>query len=111
MRLMKPVSQQAQASRVRSLAPWRFWTAIVTIVAFLSLLTVVPTHHHATPAEDQDCAVCSIVSHKVGDTPVVAIPALVLVLLSFAPYLAFALCKAHVQPVLLPPSCGPPATA
>ena len=99
----------ANAPRARRLAPWRFWTTIVTIAAFLSLLLTVSSHHHLTQAEDQDCAICSVVSHKVSDPPAVALPQLVLVLLAFAPFLAFAACKPHVSPSLLPPSCGPPS--
>jgi hypothetical protein len=101
--------QHADAPSARRVAPWRFWTTIVTIAAFLSLLLTVSSHQHLTQAEDQDCAICSVVSHKVSDTPVVALPQLVLVLLTFAPFLAFAACKPHVSPSLLPPSCGPPA--
>ena len=101
--------QQANAPRARRLAPWRYWTALVTIAAFLSLLVTVSSHVHLTQAEDQDCAICAVVSHKVGDPPAVALPKLVLVLLTFAPFLAFAACKPHVSPLLLPPACGPPS--
>ena len=100
---------QAHARHARGLAPWRYWTTIVTIAAFLSLLLTVSSHHHLSQAEDQDCAICSVVSHKVSDPPPAALPSLVLVLLSFAPYLAFAACKPHVSPSLLPFACGPPA--
>ncbi len=103
--------QHANAPRARSLAPWRFWTTIVTIAAFLSLLLTVSSHQHLTQAEDQDCAICSVVSHKLSDPPKVVLPKLVLVLLNFTPFLAFAACKPHVSPSLLPPSCGPPARA
>ncbi len=103
--------QPANAPRARKLAPWRFWTTIVTIAAFLSLLLTVSSHQHLTQAEDQDCAICSVVSHKVSDTPTVLLPKLILVLLAFAPFLAFAACKPHVSPSLLPPSCGPPCCA
>ncbi len=102
--------QHIHATRVRKLAPWRFWTTIVTIAAFLSLLLTVSSHQHLTQAEDQDCAICSVVSHKVSDTPTVLLPKLVLVLLTFAPFLAFAACKPHVSPSLLPPACGPPSS-
>jgi hypothetical protein len=101
----------ATAHRARRLAPWRYWTAIVTIAAFFSLLVTVSSHIHLTQAEDQDCAICAVVSHKVSDPPAVALPKLVLVLLTFAPFLAFAACKPHLSPSLLPPSCGPPSRA
>ena len=101
--------QHAPAPRARRLAPWRFWTTIVTIAAFLSLLLTISSHHHLTQAEDQDCAICGVVAHKVSDPPAVMLPKLVLVLLAFAPFLAFAACKPHVSPSLLPPACGPPS--
>ena len=111
MTVLSQRQPHANAPRARRLAPWRYWTAIVTIVAFLSLLLTISSHLHLTQAEDQDCAICSVVSHKVSDPPPVSLPTLVLVLLSFAPFLAFAACKPHVSPSLLPPSCGPPSRA
>lgn len=101
--------QHANAHRARRVAPWRFWTTIVTIAAFLSLLLAASSHHHLTQAEDHDCAICSVVSHKVSDPPTVVLPQLVLVLQSYAPFLAFAACKPHLSPSLLPPACGPPS--
>ncbi|HEX8955178.1 MAG TPA: hypothetical protein VF798_02830 [Burkholderiaceae bacterium] len=101
--------QHANAPSARRVAPWRFWTTIVTIAAFLSLLLAASSHHHISQAEDQDCAICSVVSHKVSDPPPVVLPQLVLVLLNIAPFLAFAACKPHLSPSLLPPACGPPS--
>jgi heme/copper-type cytochrome/quinol oxidase subunit 2 len=96
---------------MRSLAAWRFWTALVTIVAFVLLLSNISTHHHATSAEDQDCAVCSVVSHKITDLPEVVLPKLVLVIVSFASLLVLRARVARPSVSLLPPSCGPPAGA
>jgi len=110
---IRPLQQPVGASRhgMRSLAPWRFWTTLVTIVAFVLLLSNVSTHHHATTADDQDCAICSVVSHKVTDLPEVVLPKLVLVLVSYAPLLVPGTCVARVFTSLLPPSCGPPVAA
>ncbi len=95
----------------RSLAPWRYWTILLTIVAFVGLLTTASTHNHASVADDQDCAVCSIVTHNTSDLPTVDLPKQVLVLISYAPFLAPSNCHNYVSPALLPPSCGPPELA
>ena len=110
-RLLPQPASAPKMHSTRSLAPWRFWTALVTTVAFVLLLSTVSTHHHATTADDQDCAVCSVVSHKVTDLPEVVLPKLVLVLVSYAPLLVPGTCVARVSASLLPPSRGPPAIA
>ena len=110
-----PAHRQRKASlppvrRQANLAPWRFWTAILTAIAFTFLVSTAATHHHKTLIDDQDCAVCSVVSHKLADQPLVVLPKLVAILIAYAPFLPAASCATHVSPFLLPPSCGPPAT-
>ncbi|HEY8026572.1 MAG TPA: hypothetical protein VIF60_18655 [Burkholderiaceae bacterium] len=110
-RHLQRLASAPNARGARSLAPWRFWTALVTVIAFTLLLSSVSAHHHTTAADDQDCAVCSVVSHKVSDLPEVVLPKLVLVLVSYAPHLSLTACDAPVSLSLLPPSRGPPAGA
>ena len=98
--------QPANAPRARKLAPWRFWTTIVTIAAFLSLLLTVSSHQHLTQAEDQDCAICSVVTHKTVDLPTIDLPKQVLVFVSYVAFQSLEICSIHVSPALLPPSCG-----
>jgi len=96
--------------RARTVAPWRFWTALLTAITFVVLVSTAAMHHHATAVEDQDCPVCSVVTHKVADLPPVSLPVLVVVLLSYAPFLLLRPGVTHASPVSLPPSCGPPAS-
>jgi hypothetical protein len=95
--------------RARAIAPWRVWTALLTAMTFVVLVSTAAMHHHATVVDDQDCAVCSIVTHKVTDIPPTTLPALVLILLSFAPFLLAKPGVAHVSSILFPPARGPPA--
>jgi len=97
--------------RVRDVAPWRIWTALITTFAFVMLIATAATHHHTTAIDDQDCAVCGVVSHKVSDTPLVTLPEQVVVLLAYSPYLLAKPTLVQAMPVKLPPSCGPPASA
>jgi hypothetical protein len=101
----------APSWRARDAAPWRIWTALITTLAFVMLLATAATHHHATAIDDQDCAVCSVVTHKVSDPPPVTLPALVVVVLAYSPYLLAKPTVVKASPIQLPPSCGPPASA
>lgn len=80
------------------------------MITFVVLVSTAATHHHATVVDDQDCAICSVVAHKVSGLPPVALPVLMVVLLSYAPFILFKQGVALASPVLLPPSCGPPAS-
>jgi len=84
---------------------------LFTAISFALLITTAATHHHATAVDDQDCAVCSVVTHKISGTPLVALTHLVVILLSYAPFLFALPASAPVSFRLLPPSCGPPALA
>jgi len=95
--------------RTRVVARWRVWAALLTLVTFAVLVSTAAMHHHATVVDDQDCAICSIVTHKTSDLPPTTLPALVLILLSFAPFLLVKPGVAHVSSILFPPACGPPA--
>ena len=92
----------------RAVAPWRIWTALITTLAFVMLIATSATHHHATAVDDQDCAVCSVVTHKITDPPLVVLPRLVVIVLAYSPYLLAKSSVVFAAPVLLPPSCGPP---
>jgi len=98
-----------QTQRARTVAPWRIWTALLTVISFVVLVSTATMHHHATAVEDQDCAICSVVTHKVADLPPVTMPAMVAILLSYAPFLPAKPSTARPSPLHLPPSCGPPA--
>jgi hypothetical protein len=88
---------------------WRVWTAILTAVTFVVLVSTAAMHHHTTAAEDQDCSICSVVTHKLADHPLVDLPKLTVIFISYAPFLPAMPGVAHVSPLLPPPSCGPPA--
>lgn len=98
------------ARHVRDVAPWRIWTALITTLAFVMLLATAATHHHATAIDDQDCAVCGVVTHKVSDPPLVTLPEQVVVVLAYSPYLVAKPTAVQASPIQLPPSCGPPAS-
>ncbi|HXA47872.1 MAG TPA: hypothetical protein VNW52_09605 [Burkholderiaceae bacterium] len=109
----QPRSRQASSlptQRARIVAPWRIWTALLTMITFVVLLSTAATHHHATVVDDQDCAICSVVTHKIADLSLTTLPALVLILLSYAPFLLAKPGTVHASLRLLPPSCGPPAS-
>jgi hypothetical protein len=99
------------ARRARAVAPWRIWTALLTAITFVVLVSTAAMHHHATAVEDQDCAVCSVVTHKVTNLPLVVLPKLVVVFLSYSPFLLPKPFITLASPVVLPPSCGPPAAS
>jgi hypothetical protein len=104
-------SRQTSAPPLRrayAVARWRVWTALLTALTFVVLVSTAAMHHHATTAEDQDCAVCSVITHKITDVPLVILPRLVVVLVSYAPFLLAAPAIAPASPLLLPPGCGPP---
>jgi hypothetical protein len=105
-----PLIASAPTRRVRDVAPWRIWTALITTLAFVMLLATAATHHHATAIDDQDCAVCGVVTHKISDPPLVSLPELVVVVLAYSPYLLAKPTVVQASPVQLPPSCGPPAS-
>ncbi|MFI4939670.1 MAG: hypothetical protein ACHP7O_04900, partial [Burkholderiales bacterium] len=88
---------------------WRVWTAILTAITFVVLVSTAAMHHHATVAEDQDCAICSVVTHKLADHPLVDLPKLTVIFISYAPFLSAIPPAAHASPLLLPPGRGPPA--
>jgi len=92
----------------RNVAPWRIWTALFTAITFAFLVSTAAMHHHATAADDQDCAVCSVVAHKLAELPLAATPKLVVILISYAPFLLAKSTVVLVSQVRLPPSCGPP---
>jgi hypothetical protein len=107
----KPVHsshRQASSPPARP-ARWRVWTALLAAITFIVLVSTAATHHHATTVDDQDCAICSVVTHKLADLPLVKLPKLVVILVSYAPFLRAAPSVAHASPLRLPPSCGPPA--
>lgn len=87
---------------------WRAWVALVTVLAFVSILAIAATHHHASTAEDQACTVCSVAVQKITDTPLVDLPEMVAVLFFYALFVAESRVIAHVISLYLPPSCGPP---
>src|SRR5471030_669549 len=83
---------------VFAVARWRVWTALLTAITFAVLVSTAAMHHHASVADDQDCAICSVVTHKLTDVPLVKMPRLVLVLVSYAPYLLATPAVAHASP-------------
>ncbi|MDR3482007.1 MAG: hypothetical protein P4L91_14985 [Burkholderiaceae bacterium] len=95
--------------RARAGAPWRIWAALLTAISFVVLVSTSAMHHHATAVDDQDCPVCSVVTHKAAGPLPLALPTPVVVFLSYAPFLLSKPGVAHASPVSLPPSCGPPA--
>ncbi|MBV8666893.1 MAG: hypothetical protein JO269_10465 [Burkholderiaceae bacterium] len=98
----------ASVPRARAAAPWRVWTALLTAITFAVLVATAATHHHASVVEDQDCAVCGVVTHKLADPPPVVLLRPVLILVSYLPYLAVVPLVRFSSPLLLPPACGPP---
>jgi hypothetical protein len=96
--------------RARAVAPWRIWAALLTAITFMVLISTAAMHHHATAVDDQDCPICSVVTHKAAGSLPATLPAQVVVLLSYAPFLPSKPGVAHASPVSLPPSCGPPAS-
>ena len=95
--------------RAYAVERWRVWTAMLTAITFVVLVSTAAMHHHATMVEDQDCAICSVVTHKLADLPLVTLPRLVVIFIAYAPFLPATQRVAHASPSLLPPSCGPPA--
>ncbi|WP_105533835.1 hypothetical protein [Solimicrobium silvestre] len=90
---------------------WCALVALITALAFISLISIAATHHHSTVQESQDCSFCSAVSDKIGGN--LAAPSLFVA--SF-----FVLFRVAVQTLrstfyvtskLFPPSCGPPSIA
>jgi hypothetical protein len=111
LRHISKLAIAAPLERATAVGRWRFWTALLTLFAFVTLVATAATHHHASAVEDQECAVCGVVAHKIGDVPLVKLPAATLVLLAFAPHLPMAQAIIPVSPRTLPPSCGPPAAS
>jgi hypothetical protein len=107
-RLRNSQLANAPVRRGRAVAPWRLWTALITTIAFVMLLATAATHHHATAIDDQDCAVCGVVTHKVSDPPLITLPQQVVVVVGYSPYLLTKPTILKATPVQLPPSCGPP---
>jgi hypothetical protein len=97
-----------QPLRAFAVGRWRVWTALLTAITFVVLVSTAAMHHHATAVEDQECATCSVLTHKLADVPLVKLPTLILLLVSYAPYLLAAPVVAHISLSLLPPACGPP---
>ena len=95
--------------RARAVAPWRVWTALLTAITFVVLVSTAAMHHHATAVDDQDCPVCSVVTHKAAGPLPAVLPTPVVIFLSYTPFLPSKPGVAHASPVPLPPSCGPPA--
>jgi len=102
----RPAAPQARAVAVDR---WRVWTALLTAITFVVLVSSAAMHHHATAVEDQECATCSVLTHKLAALHAVKLPELALILVSYAPYLLATPIAVHLSPTLLPPACGPPA--
>jgi hypothetical protein len=87
---------------------WCALVALITSLAFVSLVSTAVTHYHATAQESQDCSICSVAAHKI-DGPVAA-PTVV----NTQFFLLFALAvlalrsSSYRTDSPLPPSCGPP---
>ncbi|MES2072164.1 MAG: hypothetical protein V4488_17545 [Pseudomonadota bacterium] len=88
---------------------WRAWIAVITAITFVLLVSTAATHHHATSLEDQGCSLCSAVVHKLsGAEPAQMLVQAVVFLAYRLPSLETA-SVVYLSPLLLPPSCGPPA--
>ena len=88
---------------------WCALVALITMLAFVALVSVSVTHYHTTAHETQECSICSVVSDKVGG----GFKAPALAITQF--FVLFALATAVLRSTLitsalpLPPSCGPPS--
>jgi hypothetical protein len=89
---------------------WCALVALITALAFISLVSTAVTHYHTSAQETQDCSVCSVVSHKIGGG--FAVPKLNVTQF----FVLFALAVITLRSTfystseLFPPSCGPPGT-
>jgi len=87
---------------------WCALVALVTSLAFISLVSTAVTHYHTTAQESQDCSICSVAAHKI-DGPVSApIVAITQFFLLFALAVLALRSSTYRTESPLPPSCGPP---
>ncbi|CDG86056.1 hypothetical protein [Janthinobacterium agaricidamnosum] len=90
---------------------WQLYVTLVAAISMVLLMATAATHLHKTALAAEDCALCCNVIDKIADLtvpPAVAMTAPVLLpyrLLTLAP-----LALVFSSNVMLPPSCGPPAS-
>jgi hypothetical protein len=86
------------------------WCALVTVLSFITLVSVSATHYHSTAHETQDCSICSVVTDKVGSGFSAPAPAVTQFFALFA--LATVILRSTLinAALPLPPSCGPPVS-
>jgi hypothetical protein len=87
---------------------WCALVALVTSLAFISLVSTAVTHHHTTTQESQDCSICSAVSNKVVGPVAAPVVVLTQFFLLFALAVSALRSSSYRTESLLPPSCGPP---
>jgi TRAP-type C4-dicarboxylate transport system permease small subunit len=89
---------------------WCALTALVTMLAFIALVSTSVSHIHQNGHETQECSICSVVTDQVGSG--FAAPALILTEFVFLFALATQTLRSslHISAPLLPRSCGPPGS-
>ncbi len=98
-----------QSLHTRAGRGWRAWVAVLTVISFVLLISTAATHHHATSLEDQGCSLCTAAVHQLsGAEPALALAQTVVFLAYRLPSLQ-TVSVTYLTPLLLPPSCGPPA--
>jgi hypothetical protein len=106
-RLNKPtnVTPFAQICRAKT---WCALVALITALAFISLVSTAATHYHTTTQDSQDCSVCSVVSHKVGGSFAAPTVKLAQFFVLFEVALTVQFRNFFSCTNLYPPGCGPP---
>ena len=83
--------------------------ALITALAFITLVSTSVSHVHQSSQETQDCSLCSVVTDKIGG----GFSATALVLTRYVVLFAIAALtlrsSLHATARLLPRSCGPPS--
>jgi len=87
---------------------WCALVALITALAFISLVSTAATHYHTTAQETQDCSVCSVVSHKIGGGFSVPTVNITQFFVLFAVAVVTLRSTFYSTSELFPPSCGPP---
>jgi len=89
----------------------RIWfapIALITALAFITLVSASATHFHSTSQKSQECSICSVVADKIGSSFTAPASVTTHFFVLFAVAAITLRSSLHSCAKLLPPSCGPP---